>query len=88
MSSIWIMSLEYATIAEQLFASLDMQKTGKADKALCDAVMDQLKAALGSSRNDVKRWVPGLVVKVLQVIEQLEWDFFSVVGSDIFVCFH
>ncbi|KAK7112815.1 tubulin polyglutamylase complex subunit 1-like [Littorina saxatilis] len=46
---------EYAFIAEQLFASLDIQKIGKADKALCDAVMDQLKTALGSSRNDVRR---------------------------------
>ncbi|XP_076459724.1 tubulin polyglutamylase complex subunit 1-like [Babylonia areolata] len=46
---------EYAAVAEQLFASLDIQKSGKADKALCEAVMDQLKTALGSSRNDVKR---------------------------------
>ncbi|KAL8608938.1 hypothetical protein ACOMHN_062687 [Nucella lapillus] len=46
---------EYASVAEQLFGSLDIQKTGKADKALCEAVMDQLKAALGGSRNDVKR---------------------------------
>ena len=46
---------EYASIAEQLFMSLDIQKTGKADRALCEAVMEQLKTALGSSRNDVRR---------------------------------
>jgi hypothetical protein len=46
---------EFAAIAEQLFSSLDIQKNGKADKKLCDAVIDQLKAALGSNRNDVKR---------------------------------
>ena len=50
--SLWT---EYASVAEQLFASLDIQKCGKADKALCEAVMDQLRTALGSSRNDVRR---------------------------------
>lgn len=46
---------EFANIAEQLFVSLDVQKNGKADKVLCEAVIDQLRTALGSARNDVKR---------------------------------
>jgi len=32
-----------------------MQKTGKADKSLCESTLDQLRTALGSSRKDVKR---------------------------------
>lgn len=46
---------EFAAVAGQLFTSLDLQKNGKADKVLCEAVLDQLKTALGSQRNDVRR---------------------------------
>ncbi|XP_067686411.1 tubulin polyglutamylase complex subunit 1-like isoform X1 [Haliotis asinina] len=47
--------LDYAKLSELLFRSLDTQNSGKANKVLCDAVLDQLRTALGSSRNDVKR---------------------------------
>ena len=42
-------------LAEQLFNSLDIQRTGKANKALCDVVIEQLHTALGSSRKDARR---------------------------------
>ena len=32
-----------------------MQRTGKANKALCDVVIEQLQTALGSSRTDPRR---------------------------------
>ncbi len=47
---------DYAKLSELLFRSLDLQKSGKVDKVLCDAVLDQLRTALGSTRNDVKRY--------------------------------
>lgn len=46
---------DYVKLAEQLFHSLDIQKTGKANKALCDVVVEQLHTALGSSRTDARR---------------------------------
>ncbi|XP_041374849.1 tubulin polyglutamylase complex subunit 1-like [Gigantopelta aegis] len=46
---------DYVALSAHLFDSLDSQKSGKANKVLCDAVLDQLRTALGSSRNDVKR---------------------------------
>ncbi|KAL3854681.1 hypothetical protein ACJMK2_013940 [Sinanodonta woodiana] len=46
---------DYVKLSEQLFGSLDLQRTGKANKALCDAVLEQLNTALGSNRNDPKR---------------------------------
>ncbi|WAR09781.1 TPGS1-like protein [Mya arenaria] len=42
-------------LAEQLFQSLDIHKAGKANKALCDVVVDQLNTALGSTRTDARR---------------------------------
>ena len=38
-----------------LFDMLDLQKTGKADKNLCEAALEQLRTALASTRTDVKR---------------------------------
>ena len=46
---------DFSVMAGNLFMTLDMQKTGKADKNLCESTLDQLRAALGSSRKDVKR---------------------------------
>ncbi|PVD37872.1 hypothetical protein C0Q70_00474 [Pomacea canaliculata] len=46
---------EFVNIAEKLFASLDIHKNGKPDNVLCEAVIGQLKVALGSSSSDVKR---------------------------------
>lgn len=46
---------DYVKLAEQLFQSLDLHKTGKANKALCDVVIEQLHTALGSSRTDPRR---------------------------------
>lgn len=46
---------DYVKLAEQLFNSLDIQRTGKANKALCDVVIEQLHTALGSSRKDARR---------------------------------
>ncbi|KAL4216946.1 Tubulin polyglutamylase complex subunit 1 [Mactra antiquata] len=46
---------DYVLLAEQLFQSLDIQKTGKANKSLCDVVVEQLNTALGSSRTDARR---------------------------------
>ncbi|KAK3096164.1 hypothetical protein FSP39_023912 [Pinctada imbricata] len=48
---------DYVSLAASLFQALDFQKTGKVDKALCDAVQDQLKVALGGSRLDARRIV-------------------------------
>ncbi|KAL5020071.1 hypothetical protein ScPMuIL_002963 [Solemya velum] len=48
---------DYVQLAEQLFSSLDMQKSGKADKVLCDAVLEQLRMALASNRADPRRIV-------------------------------
>ncbi|XP_035829423.1 tubulin polyglutamylase complex subunit 1 [Aplysia californica] len=46
---------DYASLAANLFTTLDIQKTGKADKNLCESTLDQLRTALASSRKDVKR---------------------------------
>ncbi|XP_052813863.1 tubulin polyglutamylase complex subunit 1-like [Mya arenaria] len=46
---------DYVKLAEQLFQSLDIHKAGKANKALCDVVVDQLNTALGSTRTDARR---------------------------------
>jgi len=46
---------DFVSMAGNLFTTLDVQKTGKADKALCESTLDQLRTALGSSRRDVKR---------------------------------
>ncbi|XP_060605433.1 tubulin polyglutamylase complex subunit 1-like [Ruditapes philippinarum] len=46
---------DYVKLAEQLFQCLDIQKTGKANKSLCDIVVEQLHTALGSSRTDARR---------------------------------
>ncbi|GFR82862.1 tubulin polyglutamylase complex subunit 1 [Elysia marginata] len=46
---------DYIAMCGNLFESLDVQKTGKADKNLCEAALEQLRTALASSRTDVKR---------------------------------
>ncbi|CAG5119092.1 unnamed protein product, partial [Candidula unifasciata] len=48
---------DYITIADNLFQTLDVQKSGKADKHLCDVALEQLRNALASSRTDIKRIV-------------------------------
>ncbi|RUS84851.1 hypothetical protein EGW08_007392 [Elysia chlorotica] len=46
---------DYIAMCGNLFDTLDLQKTGKADKNLCEAALEQLRTALASSRTDVKR---------------------------------
>jgi len=46
---------DFVSLSSNLFMTLDVQKTGKADKSLCESTLDQLRAALGSNRKDVKR---------------------------------
>ena len=49
------MPSDYIAMCGNLFETLDLQKTGKADKNLCEAALEQLRTALASSRTDVKR---------------------------------
>ncbi|CAL1548621.1 unnamed protein product [Lymnaea stagnalis] len=46
---------DFISMAGNLFFTLDVQKTGNADKNLCTSTLDQLKTALSSSKKDVKR---------------------------------
>ncbi|KAH3749243.1 tubulin polyglutamylase complex subunit 1-like isoform X2 [Dreissena polymorpha] len=47
--------LDYVKLAELLFQSLDIQQSGKANKSLCDVVVEQLNTSLGSTRTDARR---------------------------------
>ncbi|KAH3749476.1 hypothetical protein DPMN_183974 [Dreissena polymorpha] len=47
--------LDYVKLAELLFQSLDVQQSGKANKSLCDVVVEQLNTSLGSTRTDARR---------------------------------
>ncbi|KAK6166604.1 hypothetical protein SNE40_023257 [Patella caerulea] len=40
---------DYSKLAEKLFKTLDVNNTGKAEKVICDVVLDQLKSVLSSS---------------------------------------
>ncbi|OWF42078.1 tubulin polyglutamylase complex subunit 1-like [Mizuhopecten yessoensis] len=49
--------LDYVKLSEMLFKSIDLQKSGKADKVLCETVLDQLRTALASNKSDARRVV-------------------------------
>ena len=48
---------EFASVAKELFSSLDINKNGRVDVTLCKVVLDQLTTALCCCHNDVKRLV-------------------------------
>ncbi|CAG2186294.1 TPGS1 [Mytilus edulis] len=48
---------DYLRLVEYLFNSLDFTKTGKCDKAVCDAVLEQLKTSLASNKTDARKIV-------------------------------
>ncbi|ESP04273.1 hypothetical protein LOTGIDRAFT_204984 [Lottia gigantea] len=46
---------DYCKLTENLFQSLDLDKTGKADKILCDTVLQQLNTVLKNTKPDSNR---------------------------------
>ncbi|XP_059162028.1 tubulin polyglutamylase complex subunit 1-like [Physella acuta] len=46
---------DYVGMTGNLFNILDVRKTGKVDKVLCESTLEQLNTALASSQKDVKR---------------------------------
>ena len=52
---LYIFYSDFVKLSELLYKSLDLHKSGKADKVLCDTVLEQLRTALASNRTDARR---------------------------------
>ncbi|KAH9523946.1 Tubulin polyglutamylase complex subunit 1 [Bulinus truncatus] len=91
---------DFLTLSCNLFISLDIKKSGRADRNLCQTVLQQLRASLSTSKKDIKsvlessyNLAPDHLYKVLDQamakstaqLESYSQDQFLIEACDIFI---